>query len=157
MIDPAFLSSLRGRLRPELLLTMVQLEQRVPGWWANQRELARDLGLGRDTLNKNLSRLVLEGLVAASAHANTKGTWIYWVKRSADDKPDPALEPAYVIRDLKTRMRQRIPVDQRRTWARRWGIPYPTFLAFLNGRQKVLRGRWEMVGGPYDLGDLEEP
>jgi hypothetical protein len=101
-----------------------------------------------------------KGLVGASIHANSKGTWIYWVKRHADDKPDPALEPAYVIRDLKSRMRQRIPVDQRKAWARKWNIPYATLLHFLEGGTKTLRRRWELVGGPYDLeveGDSGDP
>jgi len=151
MIDPAFLTSLRGTIRAEMLLTMVQLEQRCPSWWPSQTELAEDLGLCRDTLTRNLYRLMRKGLVGACPNANTRGTWVYWVKRSANDRMDPNLAPAYVIRDLKSRMRQRIPVDQCKAWARRWSIPYSTLSHFLEGQQKVMRGRWELVGGPHDL------
>lgn len=123
MIDPTYLSFLRGTIRAEMLLTMVQLEQRCPGWWPSQADLAEDLGLCRDTLTRNIYRLMRKGLVGASTNVNAQGAWVYWVKRSADDRLDPNLAPAYVLRDRSRRLLERLPLDQCKDWARPPGAP----------------------------------
>lgn len=161
MIDPTYLSFLRGTIRAEMLLTMVQLEQRCPGWWPSQADLAEDLGLCSDTLTRNIYRLMRKGLVGASTNVNAQGAWVYWVKRSADDRLDPNLAPAYVLRDRSRRLLERLPLDQCKDWARRHRIPWRTMLSFLGGHQKVLRRRWEVASGPHtqhlEGGDSDPP
>ena len=38
MIQPAYLAQLRRELRAEQAMTLVQIEQLVPGWWPTQRQ-----------------------------------------------------------------------------------------------------------------------
>ncbi len=57
MIQPAYLAKLRYELRAELVITLVQLEQLVPGWWCSLSDLAEQLGTDRASLNRSLSKL----------------------------------------------------------------------------------------------------
>ncbi len=44
MIDPPYLAQLRRNLRAEQAMTLVQIEQLVPGWWPTLTDLAEQLG-----------------------------------------------------------------------------------------------------------------
>jgi hypothetical protein len=48
----------------------------------------------------------------------------------------------------------RVPVSSRRAWAEARGVPLPTLIGFLNGRQKVLRGQWRVISSPWDCEDV---
>lgn len=155
MINPAFLASLRRRHRAELVLVLVQLEQIVPGWWPDLHELAVQLGTDRATLNRSIRKLEVIGLIRRASFSNKGGTWIWWAARSADDVPRPGDEPAWVARDLKRDWaRERITVSGRWAWAAKHGIPRGTMTSWLCGYQRVLRGRWELVGSPLDLEEV---
>jgi hypothetical protein len=155
MIDPAYLATLRSsQVRPELVLTLVQLDAIAPGWWDSHQTLAGELGLTTCTFSYNLNALARKGLVAHKTFLNGGGTFIWWVKRSQADTPDPAATPAYVVRDLSRRLHERIPVNGIREWAKRRGIHQKTLWHLLSGRQRTLRYRWELVSSPYDLEEL---
>lgn len=149
-IDPAFLADLRRQQRCELTLFMVQLEQLVPNWWASLNDLADQLGTDRVTLNKALIILHRKGLIARVSLSNVGGTWIWWVKRSANDQPSDDLEPCWVVYDYKGRMLVRIKINERKQWASRRNIPWPTMRGFLSGRQLKLNGRYVIRSTPID-------
>lgn len=153
MIDPAFLASLRHQHRAEMVLCLVQLEQITPGWWQDLAQLADLLGTDRATLNRSLSHLERRDLIRRTSHGNSGGTWIWWVKRHAADKPDPLDEPHWRVRDIISDWTIRIPVSQRWRWPDRHGIPRATWRSFLCGHQKTLRGRWRLMSTPLDLAD----
>jgi len=153
VIDPAFLASLRHQHRAEMVLCLVQLEQITPGWWQDLGYLATLLGTDRSTLNRALSTLERRDLIRRTSHGNSGGTWIWWVKRSAADMPDPNDEPAWRLQDITTRYTIRIPVSHRWSWPDKHNIPRATFRSFLAGNQSILRGRWRLMSTPLDLVD----
>ena len=150
MIDPAYLAALRCQLRCELLLTMVQLEQLCPGWWADLSELALQLGTDRATLNRTLTKLEALGLIRRERISNTGGNWVWWVKRRDGDQPRPEDEPAWKLRDMQRREVVRVTISARWRWAEAKGIPRATMRGFLNGHRRTLKGRWQVVGSPWD-------
>ena len=151
MIESEYLATIRKQMRCELVLTMVQLEQLAPAWWHSQSEMAQQLGTERRTLTTNLRKLEGMGLIRRIVIGHTGGTWIWWVKRSPTDEPRAEDEPAWVVRDVRRRMTERITIRQRWEWAAQRGIPKPTMQSFLGGYQRVLRGRWEVVASPWDV------
>lgn len=150
MIASEYLAMLRRRMRSEMVLVMVQLEQVCPGWWEDISDLAEDLGTDRTTLNRSLRKLEDLDLIRRTTITNQSGTWVWWVKRHANDEPRASDEPAWVLSRLKSRERERIPISKRREWARARGIPMPTLCSFLYGHQQTLRGQWRLVGTPLD-------
>ena len=154
MIAPEFLASLRRRLRAEMALVLVQLEQVCPGWWESLTELADQLGTDRSTLNRSLRHLEDRGLIRRCSISNRSGTWIWWVKRNEGDEPRPEDEPAWVLASTTSHHAVRVTVSGRRKWAKAQKIPLPTLIGFLHGRQMVLRGRWRLLRSPWDCEDL---
>jgi len=150
MIDAEYLAQIRRQHRCELILTLVQIEQLCPGWWADLSELADQLGTDRASLNRSLQKLERLGLLRRERISNTGGNWLWWVKRSADDVPPPGAEPAWILRDGELGKTIRVPIRKRWEWAERQGIPRPTMQSFLGGHQLTLRGRWRVVGSPWD-------
>ena len=150
LIAPDFLASLRRQLRAEMVLVLVQLEEVCPGWWLTLTELAEQLGTDRATLNRSLRRLEDLDLLRRVSVSNTGGTWIWWVKRAEGDAPRPEDEPAWVVRDLRHWGQSRITIAERYEWGRRRGIPRQTLRSFLEGKQRVMRNRWELVSSPTD-------
>ena len=148
MIAPEYLAALRRQYRSELVLALVQLEQVVPGWWLTIEELAQLLGTDRSTLNRSIRKLERLGLIRRASYSNCGGTWIWWVQRSATDQPAPDAEPAWVARDTKRRLLERIPISSRWQWAAKRGIPRGTMSGWLYGYQRLLRNRWEIVESP---------
>lgn len=150
MIESEFLAQLRRQHRAEMVLVLVQLEQICPGWWESLEDLAAELGTDRATLNRSLRHLEDRGLIQRCSISNKSGTWIWWVKRHAADAPQPEEEPAWILRSMKTRCLNRVPISQRRHWAEQRGIPLPTLIGFLNGHQKTLVRQWQLIGTPFD-------
>jgi hypothetical protein len=157
VIEAEFLASLRRRHRVELVLTLVQLEQLCPGWWADLSEMAEQLGTDRGSLNKSLTKLEQLGLLMRSRIGNTGGNWVWWVNRSAEDRPRAADEPGWQLRDEVSDYSARVPISTRWEWAAKRGINKNTFSAFLNGGQKVLHGRWRIASTPWDVTDCYDP
>ena len=159
MIQPEFLAALRRQYRAELVLVMVQLEQVCPGWWIGLEQLADQLGTDRATLNRSIRKLESLGLVRKHSISNTGGTWIWWVKRHESDAPRPDDEPAWVLRRRCNGTLERIPISQRREWARARGIPMPTLCSLLYGHQRTLQGSWELARTPMDdfITDCDTP
>lgn len=151
MINPSFLASLRKKHRSEMVLVLVQLEQIVPGWWEDLRNLAQLLGTDRATLNRSLRHLEKHGLVRRTSYSNCGGTWIWWCAKNEMDKPNPKDEPAWLVRDIKARLTERVTISNRWNWAEKRKIPRGTMSGFLQGYQRVLRGRWEIIGSPIDI------
>jgi hypothetical protein len=150
MIDPAYLAALRRQYRAELVLVLVQLEQQCPGWWESLEEMAEQFGTDRATLNRSMRHLEDRGLIRRHSISNRSGTWIWWVKRNEGEEPIADDEPGWVLRSTTSKWQIKIPISQRRVWAERRGIPLPTLIGFLHGRQKVLRGQWQLVSTPHD-------
>jgi hypothetical protein len=150
MIDAEYLAQIRRQHRCELILTLVQLEQLCPGWWADLSELADQLGTDRATLNRSLTKLERLGLLRRERISNTGGNWIWWVKRHADDQPRPGDEPAWILRDGELGKTIRVPISTRWKWAAARGIPQSTMRGFLNGHRSTMQGRWRVVGSPWD-------
>ncbi len=156
MIDPVFLAHLRRRLRAEQAMTLVQIEQLVPGWWPTLTDLAEQLGTERATLNRCLSRLDRQGLLRRVTRGNSGGTWIWWVKRSADDQPNDNNAPRWVLRDLTCNRRLEIIVGQERAFAAAKGISYHTVRNFLAGHRPLLAKRWRLLSSPLLIDGLED-
>jgi DNA-binding HxlR family transcriptional regulator len=150
VIAPDYLAALRRQYRAEMVLVLVQLEQVVPGWWLTIEELAEQLGTDRSTLSRSIRKLERLGLIRRASYSNCGGTWIWWVQRSATDQPAPDAEPAWVARDVKRRLTERIPISSRWQWAAKHGIPRGTMSSWLYGYQRLLRDRWEIVESPHD-------
>ena len=150
MIHPTYLSTLRRQHRCELVLTLVQLEQIFPGWWLSMTELAEELGTDRASLNRSISKLEALGLLRRTSLGNGGGTWIWWVRTSPEDAPQPDAEPAWVVRNIRDRNRYRIPISDPYSWAQRRGIPRQTMRSFLGGHQLVMRNQWQLVSTPTD-------
>ena len=150
MITPSFLATLRRQHRAELVLTLVQLEQLTPGWWVTLTDLAEQLGTDRASLNRTIRHLERSGLLRRLTRSKSGGTWIWWVKRSHDDRPNMADAPRWVLRDLVARQRAVIIAGEERSWAAARGIPYATLRSFLTGHQASLRGRWQLIRTPLD-------
>lgn len=150
MIKPEYLAALRHRLRAEMVLVLVQLEQVCPSWWLDLSELATALGTDRATLNRSLRRLEDLGLIRRASIANGGGTYIWWVSRHEADAPADQAEPAWLLRDIKRRETHRVPISKRWAWAEQEGIPRETMRNFLMGGQTVMRDRWQLVGTPLD-------
>ena len=150
MIEAEYLAALRRRLRTELVLTLVQLDQLCPGWWADLSELAEQLGTDRASLNRSLTKLERLELLRRESISNTGGNWVWWVKRSEDDRARERDEPGWLLQDLQRRRVVHVPISQRWAWAARQGINRTTFGCFLNGGQKVLHGRWRVRASPWD-------
>jgi hypothetical protein len=154
VIEPEFLAALRRRHRSEPVLLMVQLEQLCPGWWMDLTQLAEQLGTDRATLNRSMVQLERLDLIRRFSLSNGGGTWVWWVKRSAEDAPRPQDEPSWLIRDHEGQQSRRIPVSQRFQWADAHGIPRQTMRSFLAGNQRLLMGRWELRATPLDCEDV---
>ncbi len=157
MIEAEFLASLRRRHRVELVLTLVQLEQLCPGWWADLSELAEQLGTDRASLNTTLTKLERLGLLRRSRIGNTGGNWVWWVKRHEGDEPRAGDEPGWSLRDVQVGHTIKVPITARWEWAAKRGINKNTFSAFLNGGQQVLHGRWRIASTPWDVTDCYDP
>lgn len=156
MVQPEFLASLRHRHRSELLLVFVQLEQQCPGWWLDLQQLSDQLGTDRSTLNRSMLKLDRLGLIRRFSISHSGGTYLWWVKRHEADLPSVECEPAWVLRDIRFRGRERITLGQRWAWAERHGIPRNTLRSFLAGGHHVLRQRWELVETPMDQMQQQE-
>jgi hypothetical protein len=154
MIAPDFLASLRRRHRAELVLVLVQLEQRCPGHWLTLHELAEQLGTDRATLNRSMRKLERLGLIERATISNYGGTWLWWVATHEGDAPAADAEPAWVLRDATRRGLFRVPLRERWTWAAKRGIPRQTMRSFLSGGQVTLRERWQLVSTPMDCYEL---
>jgi DNA-binding HxlR family transcriptional regulator len=154
VIEPEFLAHLRQHYRAEMVLVMVQLEQVCPGWWESLSDLAAQLGTDRATLNRSLRHLEDRELIRRYSISNRSGTWIWWVKRHEADEPKSCDEPAWRLKTSNSRRTVRVPVSGRRAWAEARGIPLPTLIGFLNGRQKELRGQWQVISNPWDCEDV---
>ncbi len=156
MIQPAYLAQLRRELRAELVITLVQIEQLVPGWWCSLSDLAEQLGTDRDSLNRNILKLAALGLLRRVTQGNGGGTWIWWVKRSADDQPNDLEAPRWRLRDQVGGRAQEIIVGQERAFASAKGIPFNTVRNFLAGHRPLLAKRWKLVSSPLQLADESE-
>jgi DNA-binding transcriptional regulator YhcF (GntR family) len=155
MIDPAYLAQLRRQLRAEQAMTLVQIEQLVPGWWPTLTDLAEQLGSERATLNRRLSRLERQGLLRLVTRGNGGGTWIWWVKRSADDQPDDSTAPRWVLRDVAGGRAFDVILGQERKFASAKGIPFNTVRNFLAGHRPMLAKRWKLISSPLLLDEIE--
>ena len=153
MIQPAYLAQLRRELRAELVITLVQIEQLVPGWWCSLTDLAEQLGIDRDSLNRNILKLAALGLLRRVSRGNCGGTWIWWVKRSADDQPNDLEAPRWRLRDQVGGRAQEIIVGQERAFASAKGIPFNTVRDFLAGHRPLLAKRWKLLSSPLQLAD----
>ena len=148
-IQPELLARYRGKYRPETTLVWIRLERVAPGWWATLDELAQEIGVHRSALVRALSDLDLAGLIARDGRPHL-GNWVWWVKRSIKDKPRPSDAPVWEIRDLSSGNRNliRVPVGTLAEWGHRRGVPRKTLNSWMAGRQRVLRGRYEIVAAP---------
>ena len=151
MITPAYLATLRRQLRAEQAMTLVQIEQLCPGWWPTLSDLAEQLGTERATLNRCMAKLERQGLLRRVTRGNGGGTWIWWVKRSADDHPDDSGAPRWVLRDTVCCRRAEIMVGQERAFAAAKGLSYHTLRNFLAGHRPLLARRWRLVRSPRDI------
>lgn len=149
MIDAEYLAFLRTKYNSQDVLLLVQLAQIVPGWWANQRELAKQLGTEPHATSKTLSRLRKRGLIEITPYGKG-GTFIWWVKKSARDKPRPSEAPSWVIKNIETGAKEEVFIGQRRSWAERNGLNYSSFRIFLYGYRKVMAGKFQLVSTPID-------
>lgn len=149
MIDPEYLAFLRTKYNSQDVLLLVQLAQIAPGWWANQRELAKQLGTEPHATSKTLNRLHGRGLIEVTPYGKG-GTFIWWVKKSAADKPKSSEAPSWVIKNIETGAKEEVFIGQRRSWAERNGLNYNSFRIFLYGYRKVMAGKFQLVSTPID-------
>jgi hypothetical protein len=149
MIDADYLSFLRSKYNCQDLLLMVQLEQITPGWWPNQPELAKQLGMEPHTASQALLRLRKRGLVEAITYGKG-GTFIWWVKRSAGEKPKPSEMPSWTVKNILTGKTEKVTILDRQGWAERNGLHYDSFRLFLNGYRKIMDKRFQVVSTPID-------
>ena len=148
MIDSTFLADLRRRHYAPQLLLLVQLEQVTPGFWLTQAELAEQMGITPETLRKSMAWLRDRDLLRFTC--TMRGTWVWWVARKQDDRPDSSQEPCWVFRNTIRRKVERVPLSQVEAWTERHRIHKETMKHWLMGMNRVLAGRWELVATPMD-------
>lgn len=149
MIEPEFLSFLREKHHTSDILFLVQLEQVIPGWWGKTSDLAEQLGVHPHTAGQALRRLKKQGLIEVTSYGNG-GSFIWWAKKTARDKPNPALAPSWKIKDITTGKVEDVFIHQRQMWAERNGLHYPSFRMFLYGYRKLMAGRYKLISTPID-------
>jgi hypothetical protein len=147
MINPPFLADLRRRLRAEVVLLYVQLEQVCPQWWTSQREMAEELGVQPATLCRALQRLRHYDLIRTTGSKH--GTIVWWVRRHQAETPDESLAPAWILRDRK-RLLHRVPLGQERQWCKDHKVSYRSFQMLAGGHCHWLKDRWELRNTPMD-------
>lgn len=154
MIDPEFLAAQRRLFYAQDILTWVQLEQLAPAWWPNQIEMAEQLGIEPSTLSRALRRLEARDL--SRRFCSKGGTFIWWVRRSAADRPDPSKAPHWVLRDVTHHAPPiKVFLGQEREWCERHEVPIYTLRSLLAGRMKnALRGRWRVARHPWECEEL---
>lgn len=149
MIEPDYLAFLREKCDTRDLLMLVQLEQVTPGWWANIGELADQLGMHPHTAGQALRRLKRRKLIEVTTYGKG-GSFIWWVKKSARDRPDMKLAPSWKIKDVMTGKIEEVFIHQRKMWAEINGLHYPSFRMFLYGYRKLMAGRYKLISTPID-------
>ncbi len=91
------------------------------------------------------------------SRGNSGGTWIWWVKRSADDQPNDLEAPRWRLRDVVScRGNLEVILGQERAFAAAKGIPLATVRAFLAGHRPLLAKRWKLLSSPLQLADESE-
>jgi len=83
-----------------------------------------------------------------------KGTWVWWARSTANDRPDLKMAPAWVVRDIHRNRLKRIRLGHEKEWAENKEISYHTLRSMLNGHHQLLRDRWIVVGSPWDCEEL---
>lgn len=149
MIQPEYLAFLRERHNAADILFLVQLEQIVPGWWSNIEQLGSQLGVHPHTAGQALRRLKKRELIAVTNYGRG-GSFVWWVKKSAKDKPDQRLAPSWKIKDISTGKVEDVFIHQRQMWAERNGLYYPSFRMFLYGYRKILAKKFVLLSTPID-------
>lgn len=149
MIEPDYLSFLRGKHNAQDILLLVQLEQIIPGWWQSQPELAKQLGLEPHSTGMALRRLHKRKLIEMTPYGKG-GTFIWWIKRSASDKPLLSQAPSWRVKDIKTGKIEDVFIHERRAWAERNNLNYNSFRVFLYGYRKIMAGRYKLISTPID-------
>jgi hypothetical protein len=150
VIDPSYLSSLRGKLPSAQLLTMVQLEQRCPGWWRSLLELGEDIGLNVSTTTKHVNRLEHQNLIRCyRISGGVAGSWLWWVKTSKDDKPSARQEPSWTLLNTRTGIKSKLSLSRRKEWANNHQISFDYLGEFLYGHRKTICGEWIVVSSPF--------
>lgn len=140
-------------MRAELVLSMVQLEQITPGWWEDMNSIGELIGVNGNLANKIIVKLEHKQLIRRCTYGNCGGTYIWWVARHQDDKPNKDDEPAWILRDFKHGRIDRVTITGRWDWAKQRNIPRYTLSALLHGHQRTLYGRWKVISTPMDFLD----
>ena len=78
------------------------------------------------------------------------GTFIWWVKRSARDKPSLLDAPSWTIKNICTGKVEQVTIGDRQSWAERNGLKYSSFRMFLYGYRKIMAGKFKLVSTPID-------
>lgn len=147
-MQPEFIAYLRRHQRAEVVLAAVQLSQVCPKRWTSLSALAQEFGFDRASTGRTIGRLQKLGLIQVSTITKRSQVWIWWVKQSPADKPDPADEPGWLIEDLELRDLQLVRISERYRWAELNEIPIRAFDNFLSGRQHTLYRRWRIARQP---------
>jgi hypothetical protein len=149
VIDPEYLAFLRTKNNAQDVLLLVQLEQVVPNWWPSQPELARQLGLEPHSTSQTLRRLQKKKLIEMTTYGKG-GSFIWWVKKTAKDRPDRLQAPSWTIKNIETGEREIVLINQRKSWAERNKLNYGSFRLFLYGYRKVMAGKFQVISTPID-------
>lgn len=149
MIKPEYLAQLRYRFGPCEVLLMVQLEQKGKQWWPSFIAAADELGMHRNTMRKALRILIKNELVGCHLHrAGQGGFWLWWVKRSTDDKPP--CPPCWKLRDMQNNRTAKIPINGLHEWCAKRNYKYNTVYCFLTGYSPLLDRRYRLISTPID-------
>jgi len=148
-MTPAYIAALRGSMPTAQLMTMVQLSQACPGWWRDLSELGQEIGLNIHTLTKHVNWLERNDLIRCHRiSGKAPACWLWWVKRSVDDRPHSKNEPAWVVMNTKTGMKSRVTLSRRAQWAAGKGIPGPYLSSLLYGHRELIYNEWRLVSSP---------
>lgn len=100
-------------------------------------------------MSQAIRRLKARGLLEVVTYGKG-GSFIWWVKKSASDKPHPSQAPSWVIKNIETGKKEEVFIHQRKSWAERNGLHYGSFRMFLYGYRRVMAGKFQLVSTPID-------
>jgi hypothetical protein len=149
--DPDYITRLREQHGCFDVLNLLNLSAIGPGWYL-LTDIAERFATHRSNINTSMLRLRKQGLIDYVSYG-AGGTFLWFIKDSADAKPDPERYPHWRLRDLEADRHHRylrVNVGQVNEFAKQLQVHPGTARNFLSGRYKRLLDRYEVASSPFD-------
>lgn len=144
----AWIADLRRQYRPEIVLTLLQLQGLGPGLYTAEK-LGELMGMSESVLVASFARLQCLGLIRYQAWPK-KGRLIWWIADWDAAPPNPATQyPRWILRANAVR-RAEVLLGKEQEAARQLGVDEKSLRNFLGrrtGRYRLL-SQWQIELDP---------